>query len=326
LTCATANVAGIAPTAASTFDIKLTPMSGTAGQNIILNGSVAAVTGETNLLNNSNVTVVALPIAPAPSVILNAKVMLQGAATAVNNPYALNADGMMRTNITALLPTTEPYTALGFANVIAKAGTPNFTGTGNDAIVDWVLVELRSPASPTTVVARQAGLLQKDGDIVNIDGVSPLSIQVANGNYLVSVRHRNHLGAMTLSAQALSATATTVDFTSTTLALYGTNAMTTISNKRYLWAGNANSNTSVIAQGTNSDRSTVTNAVTAVTANALGSNTYILNGYHATDVNMDGRSIPKGTSADNTYILNIALGHPNNGSGITTFLITQQLP
>jgi hypothetical protein len=225
-----------------------------------------------------------------------------------------------------MLPTAQPYTALGYTNVTVKAGTPNFTGAGNNAIVDWVLVELRSSAASATVLARHAGLLQKDGDIVDIDGVSPLSIEVASGNYFVSVRHRNHLGAMTAAAISLTGTATTVDFTNPATVTYGTYAQVTIGGKNLLWAGNANTNNNVIAQGANSDRSTVTNSVTGTGANATGTNAYILSGYSTTDVNMDGKSIAKGTNADNTFILNTSLGHPNNGSGLSTFILAQQLP
>jgi hypothetical protein len=258
---------------------------------------------------------------------ISAKVSLQGAATLVNNPFTPNGDAMMRTDLTSILPNSEPYTGLGFTSVTVKAGIPNFAGTGNDAIVDWVLVELRSSTSPSTVVARHAGLLQKDGDIVDIDGISPLTIPVATGSYHVAVRHRNHLGAMTAATVSLGSFTTSVDFTSTGTLTYGTNAQVTIGGKNHLWAGNANVNTNVIAQGGNSDRSAVTNAVTNHQTNTAALNTYILNGYLATDVNMDGKTIAKGPNADNTTILNVVLGHIGNATLVSTgFIITQQLP
>jgi hypothetical protein len=117
-----------------------------------------------------------------------------------------------------------------------------------------------------------------------------------------------------------------VDFTSNTLAVYGTNAQAIIGGKNYLWAGNANVNSNVIAQGSNSDRSAVTNAVTNNGGNTGGVNTFILNGYLPTDVNMDGKTIAKGTNADNTIILNIILGYLSNTAGTNVFIITQQLP
>ncbi|MCU0467176.1 MAG: hypothetical protein MUF58_01125 [Arcicella sp.] len=260
------------------------------------------------------------------SVKITAKVFLQGAATLVNAPFTANPDGMMRTDLKNILPVTEPYSGLGFTNVTVKAGTPVFTGTGNDAIVDWILVELRSATSSSTVVARQAGLLQKDGDIVDIDGVSPLTINVPNGNYFVAVRHRNHLGAMATNAMPLNLIPSVVDFTSNTLSVFGSNAQVVIGGKNHLWAGNANINSNVIAQGGSSDRSTVTNAVTGESGNTGGVNTYILNGYSATDVNMDGKTIAKGTNADNTIILNIILGYLSNSAAANVFIITQQLP
>jgi large repetitive protein len=266
-----------------------------------------------------------LPLA-STGVKISAKVSLQGAATLVNNPFTQNGDSMMRTDLTSILPNTQPYSGLGFSSVTVKAGIPSFAGTGNDAIVDWILVELRSSTSPTTVIARQAGLLQKDGDIVDIDGVSPLTIPVASGSYHVAIRHRNHLGAMTAATVSLGSFTTSVDFTSTGTLTYGTNAQVTIGGKNHLWAGNANVNTNVIAQGGNSDRSAVTNNVTGQVANASGTNAYILTGYFATDVNMDGKSISKGVNADNTTILNVILGHPNNANGNNIFILAQQLP
>jgi hypothetical protein len=231
----------------------------------------------------------------------------------------------MRTDITSILPTTEPYTNLGFTLIQSNTGTPTFTGTGNNAIVDWVLVELRSSAASSTVLMRKAALLQKDGDIVDMDGVSPLSIDISAGNYYVAVRHRNHLGAMTLNTVGLSSSPLVVDFTQTSTSTYGTNAQVTIGGKNYLWAGNANVNRNVIAQGANSDRSTVTNNVTS--NNGSGLNTFILTGYYPTDVNMDGKTIAKGSGADNTVILNLILGYlPSNSTGSTGFIIQEQLP
>jgi hypothetical protein len=286
--------------------------------NNIFGGTFSAPTDS----DNNNIPNYKQPLA----IQANIKVLLQGAGTPQSSPYTANADGMMRTDLKAILPTVQPYTTLGFSNVKVKVGTPNFTGTGNNAIVDWVIVELRSAASSSTVVARQAGLLQKDGDIVDIDGVSPLAIEISTGNYFVSVRHRNHLGAMTATAIAMTASPTAIDFTNPATATYGTNAQVTIGTKKYLWAGNANGNNNVIAQGANSDRSTSTNEVANAAANLLGSNSYIVSGYLTSDVNMDGKAIAKGTNADNTTILNIALGHPNNASGSNLFIISQQLP
>ena len=107
-------------------------------------------------------------------------------------------------NNASLLPNTEPYTALGFAglqNTGAMLTSAATGGSGNDAIVDWVLVELRtgsSSSAATTVAHSRAALLQRDGDVVDVDGVSPVGfLNVNAGNYYLAIRHRNHLGVMT---------------------------------------------------------------------------------------------------------------------------------
>lgn len=101
-----------------------------------------------------------------------------------------------------LLPVTEPFSALGFEHKGFGGGetvTPGvFDPAGNNAIVDWVLVEIRETAAPYQVIATKAGLLQRDGDIVDTDGISPLQVAgLPPTAYFVAIQHRNHLGVMT---------------------------------------------------------------------------------------------------------------------------------
>lgn len=60
----------------------------------------------------------------------------------------------------AAIPLTEPYTALGYVHTGGGGGegapASINLGVGTNAIVDWVLVELRSPIDPSVVVARGA--------------------------------------------------------------------------------------------------------------------------------------------------------------------------
>lgn len=87
--------------------------------------------------------------------------------------------------------------------------------TGRDAIVDWVFVELRAENNQTNIVASRSGLIQRDGDIVDIDGVSPLSFAgTAVNNYYTVVRHRNHLGVMSATPISPEQLGSLVDFTS----------------------------------------------------------------------------------------------------------------
>lgn len=75
-------------------------------------------------------------------------------------------DGLRTANV---LPTTEPYSALGYTYVGTSPGAslaPSLlTVTGNNAIVDWVLAELRHPTTPATVLYSRPALLQRDGGL-----------------------------------------------------------------------------------------------------------------------------------------------------------------
>ncbi len=130
------------------------------------------------------------------------KTMLKGAYTS-----GANMNASLSTQ--SLLPTTEPYTAMGYAHIggggeeeVVNPDVLNVTGA--NAIVDWVLVELRSASMPATIIASRSALLQADGDVVDVDGISPVSFYAPAGNYHVAVRHRNHLGVMTGAAVNLN--------------------------------------------------------------------------------------------------------------------------
>jgi hypothetical protein len=158
-------------------------------------------------------------VTPTPS--LQAKVFLSSYNTST---------GLMPTDITAVsnFPLTDPYKDVSFSSVYSHvANTLNASATAttinNNAIVDWVFVELRTGASGSTSVAyTKTALLQADGDVVDMDGVSALSLTgVPAGNYFVAIRHRNHLGFRTDATQALSGTATLLNFTNNSIPLYG---------------------------------------------------------------------------------------------------------
>lgn len=122
--------------------------------------------------------------------------------------------------------------------------------TGNNAIADWVFLELRSGTpGTTTVVSTRAALLQRDGDIVDMDGISPVKFtgSVA-GNYYVAVRHRNHLGFRTSNIFALNNTPTVLDFTNNSVALNGASPTIAITpTMNAMQGGDANSDGSIDA-------------------------------------------------------------------------------
>lgn len=264
-----------------------------------------------------------------PAVLVAAKAFLQGALSTATNPSTINVDNLMRDDLRVLgvLPTNEPYTALGFSGVTSGGTvTTAFNSTGTNAIVDWVLVELRSATNAATVVARRAGLIQRDGDIVDIDGVNPLAIPVAAGSYFVSIRHRNHTGVMTSGLVSLNEVATTLDFSTGLLATFGTNAQVSLGGKSALMAGNTNSDGTIIAQGPSSDRTFVVARIIGEPTNTASVTTFILPGYDSADTNMNGSAIAQGIGSDNTYILNVILGSSLNTLALLNFILSEQLP
>jgi Ig-like domain CHU_C associated/Lysyl oxidase len=242
------------------------------------------------------------------SVALSARVRLEG-------PYDTGS-GLMRDDLRTggLLPLQEPYTGLGFPQAAGGGGETTVVGTwsmtGNDAVVDWIRVELRSSAAPGIIVATRQGLLQRDGDIVATDGVSPLVFGVGAGNYHVAVRHRNHLGVMSASALALGSLSTDLDLSSPATGVWGVEARKTQGAIMLLWTGNAVADNELKYTGSNNDRDPILQAVGSTTpANVVA-------GYHLMDVNLDGLVKYTGSANDRDPIL-VGVGSttPNNVRG-----------
>jgi uncharacterized delta-60 repeat protein len=240
--------------------------------------------------------------------VVRPKLMLEGSYDA---GLGLMSDALRSAG---LVPLSEPYTAAGYVHM-ASGGGETITSTilnttGANAIVDWVLVELRSASNSSVRVATRSALLQRDGDVVGVDGTSGIGFNVACGNYYVAVRHRNHLGVMTLNSMALSTTATTVDFSSVATATFGTNARKSISGAfptQALWAGDASFNGEVRYTGSGNDRDPVLVKVGSTTPN----NT--VTGYWREDVNMNGQVRYTGSANDRDPILvNVGSTTPNN--------------
>ena len=132
---------------------------------------------------------------------INLKGFLQG-------PYDLNT-GLMKDELrnNSLIPTSSPYTD-------GLTMDPNILNiTGNDAIIDWIWLELRDKADGTTVVASRSALMQADGDIVDVDGVSLLVFNIPKDEYYIMLSHRNHLGVITNNTVSLLGGVTSLDLT-----------------------------------------------------------------------------------------------------------------
>jgi hypothetical protein len=224
----------------------------------------------------------------------------------------------MRDNLRAngLLPLSQPYGPfLGYTGN-EQVRPEVLAVTGPDAVVDWVVLEVRSAVAPNVVAGRRAALLQRDGDIVDLDGVSPVRIwQAPRGIHHIAVRHRNHLGAMTQAPQYYGgADAGAVDLVSG--AAFGTNARRSMATGvSALWSGNTSGDGAMKYSGPGNDRDPILVALPTPSANAVLSNVY-----HRADVNLDGLVKYTGVANDRDPILQ------NIGGTSPTAVRVQQLP
>jgi hypothetical protein len=244
--------------------------------------------------------------------LVSPKVFLQGP---FNTGTGVMGDNLRTLN---LIPITEPYTATsGFIHSGsggAETSTAAIVGSGapagNDAIVDWVFAQLHDGGTGA-VIGTRAVLVQRDGDLVDTDGVSPVNMAgFAAGNYFVSVRHRNHLGVRTAATLGLAKTTTTAyNFTTAqTQAFPGAvanNPMAALAPTAFfgMWGGDANGNRNVRYSGAANDNNQLLNIT-------LGGNVagVITNTYNRSDLNMNGNVRYSGAANDNNVLLNVVLG------------------
>lgn len=244
-----------------------------------------------------------------PEVELSLRVLLDG-------PYDEGLQ-LMHDSLRAqgLLPVSEPYTGLGFTPGDPLAAAPGILGTtGPDAIVDWLLVELRDAAQPANVIGSRVALVQRDGDVVAPDGASTVRFCDPGTPVHVAVRHRNHLGVMTAASFTLGATPTVIDLSDAGTATFGTDARRDRNGTRLLWTGNSALDDEVRYTGTSNDRDAILQAVGGVVPTAVAS------GYLAADVDLDGTVKYAGQGNDRDRVLQTI------GGAVPTAVRTEQLP
>jgi hypothetical protein len=254
---------------------------------------------------------------------VGARAFLQGA---YNSGNGLMNDGL-RTG-TNVIPTNDPYRSSPYnaafthvGNSITEVAAPSVfldqTAVTSEAdnIVDWVFLELRNTASPgNAVLQTRSALVQRDGDIVDIDGKSPVTFNnLSDGNFTIAVRHRNHLGIATLPSTPRSFTekkstsfaANVADLRLTGTSLSGTNgsnyttashpSLTTI---RLLFGGNSNYNANVRYTGLGNDKD-------YILVTKLGNNpaAILSNVYDPADINMNKNVRYTGLGNDKDFLL-----------------------
>jgi len=206
--------------------------------------------------------------------------------TMLDGPYDPNT-GLMHDSLRSkgLIPTLEPFTALGYTHVGSGGETVDpsmFNITGNNALVDWVFVEVRDKNDASIVLETKVVLVQRDGDVVDTNGVARLLFSVNEDDHYIAVRHRNHLGTMTLSSVALSDEETTVNFIDPLTDTYGTDGRKIELGTARLWCGNVVADTAVKYTGGSNDRDPILLNIGGIVP--TDTNT----GYFNEDVNLDG--------------------------------------
>ncbi len=271
---------------------------------------------------------------------LDLRVLLLGALIEVDT------NGLMHDELRfkGKLPVKEPFSKLNFLHHIGDIApgqtpppvveTPETVDpglvffTGQDAPVDWVLVELRPADAPDSIAATKAALLQRDGDVRDLDGISYVRFKhVAGGNYYVAVRHRNHLGVMTAHPYLLTPQVTRIDFTDPATATMGNNAQAYYKGKMAMWPGDLNGDTRVIYQGPSNDVNAIFQKVILDPSNTQFLANFIVPGYLESDFNLDGQCIYQGPNNDRSRILlHAVLANPENALHLANYVLAHGLP
>ena len=272
---------------------------------------------------------VSVVVLAANKVCLSPKAYLQGALLGVNLPNTLMRDDLRVKN---LIPTTSPYSG-GLTS--ANTTTNTVLGiTGNDAIVDWVFVELRSGTDSTLIIDSRSALIQRDGDIVDVDGTGSLIFSQANtGQYYLVIKHRNHLGVMSVK-NTMNNICKVIDFTQVSTPNFNLDILNIIDQPQVnvqqgkaLWAGNSLNDKDIIYQGTQNDVNVIYTQVVNASSNFFVSPSYKLKGYFTGDIDMNGETIFQGTGNDVEFIYqNVIKNHVGNTLRLNYFKIKQQLP
>ncbi|MDQ5769495.1 choice-of-anchor L domain-containing protein [Thiothrix subterranea] len=260
-----------------------------------------------------------------PTVVLHVRGFLQGAYD--------SASGLMRDDLReqGLIPLAQPFsdrlTAFKYRN--KDVTTPAVLAiTGDNAIVDWVLVELRSATNPRARSIAKAALLQRDGDVADpLSNEAHLRIpNVPEGSYYVSLRQRNHLGVMTQDPILLSPTLTATDFTLPSFAVKGEHARLETGDVALLWAGEANNNNSLIANGPGNDTNVVLGTVLMHHSNSKVNSNFRLPGYYSSDLNLDGITLYTGPGNDINLLIGNVLLHPSNATSAANYVAPGRMP
>ncbi|MBI1225086.1 MAG: hypothetical protein GC192_07585 [Bacteroidetes bacterium] len=234
------------------------------------------------------------------------------------------------------LPLEEPYTGLAGFEHKGKGGgeiatQSIFDITGTNAVIDWLFVEVRDALQPKNVLATASALAHRDGTVTSASGEEVVVFPSApEGEYVVSIRHRNHLGLTTKNPWYLSTiTPPFIDFAAPSLEVLGgqvagKNLSTGV---RAMWAGDLNGDGMAIYQGPSNDIFLLFSNVIGAEENTSHLANFILQGYNRSDLNLDGKAIYQGPNNDRSLLLlNTTLSFPYNYSLLANIIVPSWMP
>ena len=225
-----------------------------------------------------------------------------------------------------------------------------FDDYGENSVVDWVSVELRNKNDFNELVASRSGLVQRDGDVMDLNGELGLRFKgLAVDDYYVVVRHRNHLGAMTAVAKTpqewadlinftveetgffdFGTTKNTMDYTGMSQANLSGVPASNLTGYKALWAGDFDGNGKVKHASPSDDLNNL--FVNIFGYETDGTYNYSTNfnfayGYLSGDFDLNSRSKFDAPNDDKNYLYGHLLFHPLNVNFKANFdLFIEQVP
>ncbi len=175
------------------------------------------------------------------SIFLNTKLKIW-----LEGPYQAGGNMAISLKTAGYLPITSPYPDARIVKTVP------------DGVTDWISLEMRNSTSGLSL-AQRSFFLKSNGLIVDTDGFkSDLKMPgLADGNYYLVVRHRNHLAVMSTAAVSLNILpASLFDFSAGLGQYFGGDAKLFESGVYGMYSGDANGSGTVDA----SDRSATWNS------------------------------------------------------------------
>ena len=114
-----------------------------------------------------------------------------------------------------------------------------------------------------------------------------------------------------------------MDFSNSSTPTYGTHAAYVEGTLQALWAGDVNQDAALIAEGNNSDRTSILALLLMDANNESASSNFQIQRYDAADLNLDGIVLYAGPNNDTNVLFGNILLHPANVDANSNFIVRE---